>query len=289
MSEKIITTDVEGKDGIINISGSCLIKGSVLNADVRVTEDLKIEGTVIGSKVLSSGGNISISQGIEGKECEVNAFGDIRASYISGGSVKSVNGSIYIKNRVLNSSIFARNLVHVNTGAGIISKSRVEAGIEILANSLGSIEKDETIVVLNNLRQQEMFELVLIYEQKLKEKLRKLQKLSKVIKIIQLLGERIVSLPASKKAELALQVKEFKELKSEIAQTNAEKEKVIKRNRELKMYTRAIIVNDTVNPNVEVIIDKLKHKVTRTFKKVIFYKTGIIIMGDLDQFKLRQR
>ena len=289
MSEKIVNADVEGKHGVVDIVGSLRIKGSVINGEVRATEDIKIEGTVIDSKIISSSGDITVAQGIEGRDTEIIAFGDIRVSYISGGSTASKNGSIYIKDRIVNSNVTARNLIHVNNGVGVIAKSKVEAGIEIIVNSLGNSERDETTVVLTNLRQQEMFELVLIYEQKLKEKVKRLEKLNKVIKIIRLLGDRVVSLPASKKRELALQVKEFKELKKEVAQTNAEKEKVIKRNRQLKMYTRAIIVNEAVYPNVEVVIDKLRHRVTRTFKKVIFYKTGIIIMGDLDKFKLRQR
>ncbi len=99
----------------------------------------------------------------------------------------------------------------------------------------------------------------------------------------------MVTLPQHKKEELAKQVNEYNSIRKEIADMNNEKNKVLKRNKEIKMYTRAIIVNETVFPQVSITIDKSHHNVRRKFKKVIFYKTGMIIMGDLDQFKLRQR
>lgn len=287
--ERIIRKDITENDGIINLKGSCTVKGNIDNAGLKATGNIIIEGNVINGKLYSSGGSVTIKKGIEGEKTVIESFGDIRAVYCHGGRLNSSNGSIYIKSRITNCELKAKNLVHMEKSSGTIECAKVQAGIEIIVNKLGNDEKDSTVAVLTNERQQEMFELMIVYEQKLKDKKDKLSKLEKIIKIIKLLGDKVVKLPQAKKEELAKKVKNYKELRSEINQIILEKNKVIKMNKEIKRYTRAIIVTGNVFPNVEIIIDKLKHQVVRSFKKVIFYKTGIIIMGDLDQFKLRQR
>jgi hypothetical protein len=289
MSEKVIENHLEAEHGIVKFSGNVIVKGNVLGGSIQATQDITVEGTVIDGNIVSTGGSITIHQGIEGESSHVEAFSDIRSNYCHGGNVISNNGSIYFKTLVTNSKVSAKNLVHCDIGQGVIEKASVQAGIEIIANRVGNKKHSSTYVKLTNERQQEMFELMLVYEQRLKEKKKKLEKLYKVIKIVRLLGEKVVKLPAEKKQQLALKVKEYNKLKNEIVQTNQEKRKVIEKNKELKKYTRAIIVKGTVHPQVQVMIDKLKHNVIHTFEKVIFYKSGIIIMGDLDQFKLRQR
>ncbi len=289
MEEKVIQNDIEAKHGVIKHNGSVVINGSVLGGTLQVSGDIVIEGAIIDGNVTTSGGNITIRQGIEGETTQVRAFGDIRTDYCHGGNVQSKNGSIYIKSLVTNSKLDARNLVHCDLGEGVIERSTVKAGIEIIVNRLGNTKHSTTYVNLSNERQQEMFELMLVYEQKLKDKKKRLEKLNKIIRIVRLLGEKVVALPPQKKEQLAIKVKEYNKIKNEIVQTNEEKRKVIQQNKDLKKYTRAIIVRGKVHPQVQVMIDKLKHKVVNTFEKVIFYKTGIIIMGDLDEFKLRQR
>lgn len=289
MTEKVINSNIEKKHGFIKVSGSLIINGNVIEANVVATNDITINGTVIDSEIKTNSGNIKISQGIEGDKSNIDAFGDIRADYCIGGKVESKNGSIYFNNRINNASVRARNLIHVFRGDGIIEKAEVKAGIEVITNVLGNSEFEPTNVILSNERQQEMFELMLIYENKLKEKKRKMQQLLKIINIIRLLGQNVVNLSSEKKEYLAKQVKDYNIIKKEIEQTNEEKKKVVKQNNEMKMYTRAIIVNDKVYPKVNITIDKLNQEVNRKYEKVIFYKTGIIIMGDLDQFKLRQR
>lgn len=289
MDEIIIEKDIQPKDGTLEIEKRCIVKGSVLGGSIISTSDIIIHGTVLDGNLITSGGNITVAQGIEGDASNIEAFGDIHCNYSHGGNITSKNGSVYVKNRVSNCTIIAKNLVHVKDGDGVIEKSTVEAGIEVISNLLGNEDKDPTYIILSNQRQQELFELILIYDQKLKDKKKRMAKLLKVIQIIKLLGEKVSKLPPKKREELALQVKEYNQIKREIMQTNEEKNKVIKRNNEIKMYTRAIIVNETVHPQVKIIIDKLEHSVVNKYKKVIFYKTGMIIMGDLDQFKLRQR
>ncbi len=287
--EKVIEQDIESKHGVIKHNGSIVINGSVLGGNVRATGDIVIEGAIIDGNVNSSAGGITVRQGIEGESSQIEAFGDIRTEYCHGGNVVSKNGSVYIKTLLTNSKVVAKNLVHCDMSEGAIERATVEAGIEIIANRVGNNKHAPTYVTLTNERQQEMFELMLVYEHKLREKKKRLEKLSKVIKIIRLLGEKVVALPPQKKEQLAIQVQEYNKIKNEIIQTNEEKRKVVQKNQELKKYTRAIIIKKTVHPRVQVMIDKLKHSVVHTFEKVIFYKSGIIIMGDLDQYKLRQR
>lgn len=289
MPENIINRTLEGKGDSVKINGSLKIYGNVIKTEVFATGDIIIDGIVIDSKVLTNSGNITISQGIEGENSIIEAFGDIFADYCIGGIVESKNGSIYLNNRINNAKVNARNLVHVYKGQGIIEKAIVTAGIEVITNILGNENKEKTSIILSNQRQQELFELIIVYENKLKEKKKKLEQLLKIIKIIRLLGENVVNLSQEKKEQLAKQVKEYNIIKKEIEETNEEKKKVLKKNEEIKKYTRAIIVNEKVFPNVHITIDKLCQQVTKTYEKVIFYKTGIIIMGDLDQFKLRQR
>jgi uncharacterized protein (DUF342 family) len=289
MGEKIINGTIERKHGMVKISGSLRVNGNVVGANLVATDDITITGNVIDSKVLCNNGNISISQGIEGENCYIEAFGDIRADYCIGGKLESRNGSIYLQNRIINAKVKARNLVHVFKGDGIIENAVVKAGIEVITNILGNSNYEPTAVILSNERQQEMFELMLVYENKLREKKKKLEQLLKIINIIRLLGENIVNLTSEKRENLAKQVKEYNIIKQEIEQTNEEKKKVITQNNDLKMYTRAIIVNEKVYPKVSITIDRTTQDVVNKYEKVIFYKTGIVIMGDLDQFKLRQR
>lgn len=289
MSQTVIDKNIEAADGAVRINGSCLVKGNIIRGNLSATADIIIQGAVIDSIVMTSGGNVNIQQGIEGEATRIESFGDIRADYCHGGDIKSRNGSVYFKSRVTNAKVAARNLVHVTQGTGVIEKATVQAGIEIITNQLGNENNDSTYAVLSNERQQEMFELMLVYEQKLRDKKKRLEQLSKVIKIIRLLGDNVVKLPQHKKQELASQVQEYNTVKNEIDQTIEEKQKVMKKNQEMKLYTRAIIVNQRVFPKVQISIDKLNHQVNRNFEKVIFYKTGIIIMGDLDKYKLRQR
>jgi hypothetical protein len=64
--------------------------------------------------------------------------------------------------------------------------------MEISVRSIGSREPDPqhaTEIILENIRQKELFEIALIYEQKLTQKSKRITELSKVIEVIRILGD----------------------------------------------------------------------------------------------------
>ncbi len=290
MGTRIIEGDVLPTSGSIKYDGDLLIKGSILGGSfVVATGDIKVMGRIEASTVKSFNGNIEVEEGILGIEgYTVEADGSITCTYIHSATVRS-NSSIKVKDVILDSTVKAKQSVLVEGGEGIIEGGEITAGFEIVANIIGSHNRTPTTVRLVNFRQRELYDLVLKYDRKIRELQVKLDQLNKYIQIIRILGRKVVQLPLEKKRELAQKVQEYNKIKVELTTLNMERERLFSENEEIKKLSRVIIAKEEVFPNVLVVIDNSQLQVKQHYKRVIFYKTGIIIMGDYDQFMLRKR
>ena len=286
---RVINGDINHETGPVNVKTGLIINGSVLdNTNVFATEDIIIRGFVNNAVIESSGGDICVDKGISGEKTKIKAFGDIRTPFIRNAQVKC-SGSAYVSDVIFNATLKAKNIVEMHEGEGLIDESYVEAGVEISVKKIGSFDHGKTHVSLENFRQKELFEISLIYTQKLRQKKFRMSELEKVIDIIKILGSRISNLSHEKKHDLALKVKEYNELKVKIAKIKKEYERILSEKNQSKNIQRSIIAAKDVHPGVEVKIDNARLKVTKIYNGVIFYKSGIIIIGDLDSFTKRKR
>jgi hypothetical protein len=144
-------------------------------------------------------------------------------------------------------------------------------------------------VGLSNERQQEIYEIILVHEHKIRQKALRAGSLNRSIEIVRILGSKVTELDAGKKQELAVQAKEYMALKKEIEDTKRERDLLLDEHRQLREYRRAICAKEEVLPPTTVHIDNRSLDVREARPRVIFYKRGIIIMGDLDKFRERAR
>lgn len=291
LTQETIEGDIKGGGEPLRVHGRLQVTGSVLDGGlVYASGDIMIRGRVENAHVESSGGGIYVDQGITGEKTLVKAFGDIKTPFVRDAEVEC-SGSLYVQDVIFQARARARHIVELKGGDGIIEASYVEAGMEVAARSLGSYAPDmkETVVVLENFRQKELFELALVYEQRLKQKSQRVEELEKVIQVIRILGSRVTTLSPDKKQELALKVKEYNELKIQVEEILREKGRVTSERDKTNNLLRAVTVSHEVFPGVKVRIDNAHVMVNKRYSNVIFYKSGIVIIGDLDKFRERKR
>jgi len=289
--QKQISGDITSANGPIEFGGRLIINGSILaGAVVRAGGDIIVRGKIENSVVESSGGGVYVDGSIVGSETEVRAFGDLKAVIIKSAKVSCL-GSAYIKDMIFQADLRAKNIVNMNGGDGIIEASYVEAGMEISVKSIGSYRDGMgvTKVVLENYRQKELFEISMIFQQKIKQKEIRVAELEKVIDIIKILGSRVTSLSDEKKHDLALKVKEYNEIKIQLEEIKIEKQKILRKREIVSDVQRSIVARSEVFSGVEVRIDNAKVNVGKKYENVIFYKRGIVIIGDYDLYMERIR
>ncbi len=289
--QKQIAGDVSVATGPVEFGGRLIINGSVLSGSiVRAGGDILIRGKIENGQVESSGGGVYVSGSIIGTETEVRAFGDVKATAVNSAKVRCM-GSAYIKDMIFQADLRAKNIVNMDGGDGIIEASYVEAGMEISVKSIGSYRAGmgSTQVVLENYKQKELFEIVMIFQQKIKQKEARFAELAKVIDIIRILGSRVTSLSNEKKHDLALKVKEYNEIKVQLAEIKIEKQKVMRKREHANDVQRSIVAKSEVFSGVEVRIDNAKVNVNQKYDNVIFYKRGIVIIGNYDLYMERIR
>ena len=292
LSQQEIKGDVTGGSGPLRYKGRVLVHGSVLSgAQLHADGDIIIRGRIEDSHVQSTGGGVYADQGIIGEDTVVRAFGDVKAPLIRGANVDCF-GSLYVRDIIFQADVRAKNIVEMKKGGGIIEASRVAAGMEISVRSIGSREVDpdnRTVITLENSRQKELFEISLIFEQKLRQKSGRITELQKVIEVIRIIGDKVATLSSEKRQELALKVKEYNDLRQQITEIMKEKERVLMERDRTNKVLRSIVATSEVYPGVEVKIDNAGVTVNKLYKNVIFYKSGIVIIGDLDAFMKRKR
>jgi len=286
---KEINSNIDSKMSPLKFDGSLIINGDTLTGSIIIaTQDIKINGNVFNSKIRSLNGNVFVKGSIQGVYSFIQAEKDISAAIVNNAKLKS-NGNIIIKDLAIDSNILGKKSIYIHEGEGIIEGGYLEAGEEIITNSVGNKKKVETYLKLENYRENDLYSQLIEFHKKEVLLSNELQSLEKFIKVIRLLGEKVIVLPFEKKKELALKVKKYNEIKEKINLINKKKDEIydlMKQEDELK---RVIIVRDYIYEGVVVEIDGVKLKINNKYKRVILYKKGIIIIGNYDEFMQRKK
>ncbi len=268
--------------------GSILIKGSVEEDCLVVANgDIEIIGDVNSSKVKSLNGNVIIQGGIKGFSASVNAGGNIETQYIQNASVKAY-GDIIIHDYLLEARIMAKKSVQMVKGEGRIEGGDTEAGMEIIANMIGTPKKTATYVKLTDFRQADIYGFLINYEKESAGLSKQIGQMEKVIEVIKILGSRVVTLPLEKKQELAMKVRQYNELVAKRAKLEENKNALMEAGGDGEI-DRVIIAKQSIFGGVSVTIDRTVSVIQKPYDNVILYKKGIIIIGNFNEYMQRKK
>ena len=150
LPELDIHRDIDFGVGSIDFTGAVKIHGSVHEGfHVTAQGNININGTVEGADI-DSQGVIIIHGGVRGMgKGTIRANGDISLSFGDQATIRS-GGSILIQNAILHSRLYAQRTV-MALGAGKhsqIAGGRIEAGLEVACNILGSEMGTKTEVIV---------------------------------------------------------------------------------------------------------------------------------------------
>ncbi len=150
LPELDIHSDIDFSIGSIDFTGAVRITGAVRDGFHVVAQgNITINGTVEGADV-DSQGVIIIQGGVRGMgRGTVRANGDISLSFGDQATIRS-GGSILVKNAMLHSRLYAGRAV-MALGSGKhsqIAGGRIEAGLEVACNILGSEMGTKTEVIV---------------------------------------------------------------------------------------------------------------------------------------------
>ena len=150
LPELDIHNDINFAVGSIDFTGAVKIHGSVQEGfHVTAQGNIDIHGTVEGADI-DSQGVVIVHGGIRGMgKGTVRANGDISLSFADQATIRS-GGTILAKNSILHSRLYAGRAV-VALGSGKhsqIAGGRIEAGLEVSCNILGSEMGTKTEVIV---------------------------------------------------------------------------------------------------------------------------------------------
>jgi uncharacterized protein len=127
-------------DPPIRFNGKVLIRGTIRDgARVTATEDIEVSGGIEGATVISTGGSITVKQGITGRhQAFVSAAKAIDVRYIENATVYC-GGEILVRHAVIRSKVSAGVSIRVDMGKGVIFGGDIRAGRSVTAICLGNI------------------------------------------------------------------------------------------------------------------------------------------------------
>lgn len=268
----------------IHHEGALLIRGNAENGSfIEATDDIQIDGDVLNSKVRSINGSVIVGGGIKGPTAAVQAGKDIEAKLAHQSSLKAVR-NVRLKKMAVEAQITARNTVSIDQEEGLIDGGEVQAGKDIIANTIGGQNRTSTSVRLVNYGQTEAYASLLKREKESEEIARQMESLEKVIQVIRLLGDKVVMLPPDKKQDLALRIKKYNELKVRLNGIESEKKRIKDEKENANELDRAIIAKQTLREGVKVAIDNASLTIQKDFKNVILYRKGIVVIAEFDEY-----
>lgn len=278
---KIIEGPLKGKTLEV-YDQNLLINGDVLACNIVCTDNVEVRGEISESSIRLNGGNLSVSKSI--KNCNARIFGDLRCFSIEESEVKSSYGAVYVEKGIYLSKVDAMSLIWQTDEFGEVLSSTLRSTIEIFAERVGQFgNNQENRLELKTRTKHDLFELFFIYKQKLSDKEKELEKLSRYIKVFTLIKDKIHSLAEDKKTELIKKIKEYNALKKEVDGIKMEKKRVFMKNPEEDKYNRAVLVKNAIYPPAVICIDGKEMEVAHVESSVGFYKSGILILGELEK------
>ncbi len=290
MNRRIIEENVNPIAGPIEHDGSLLIKGNVESgSEISATEDIEILGHVHNAKIRSLKGNIVIHSGIQGAQTVIQAIkGNVTAAHIQNATIKA-EGDIIITGMIMDAILIAKHSIYAQTREGNIEGGELEAGHDIISYNLGNVNSKTTIIRISDFKQRELYNKMLSIEQEIKILKIDKTKLEKYIQIIKILGNKVVNLPLEKKQDLAQKVQDYQKISKRINELEFINQNLFQPEEEIDELERSVIVRGQLFNGVRVMIDKARLDVQKTYKNIILYKRGIIIVGDYDQFMHRKK
>lgn len=143
-NERLIVTpvytvngDLGIEEGNIRFNGDVEIKGDV-RSGLEITTDgsIFIHGHVGGCK-LKAGKNITIRQGVQGREkCEITAGTDVACSFVERCVIKA-GGNVYADS-IMTSDVMARNQVVVSSKRGLIIGGKILGSRGVFCKTVGN-------------------------------------------------------------------------------------------------------------------------------------------------------
>ncbi|GHS89221.1 polymerase [Synergistales bacterium] len=149
LPELEVNGDVDFGVGNINFTGSVKIKGAVRDGfSVVATGDIEISEVVEGAHI-ETASNVTIGGGVRGMgKGKILADGTIKMGFADQAYLRS-RGDIEVKNAILHSEVVAQNNVTVMGGSkGQIAGGKVQAGMEVICQTLGSEMGTRTEVIV---------------------------------------------------------------------------------------------------------------------------------------------
>lgn len=139
--------DVNLKTGNIVFDGPVEITGNIDNgAEVRVTGDLKVNGSIRNAFV-KVGGDIIVSSGITtGTKGLVVSNQDVRAEFIENSNVQC-GGNIFVSKVIINSNIICGGSIEIkNKDTGLIAGGSISCRYDLITANFGFREGNKTIL-----------------------------------------------------------------------------------------------------------------------------------------------
>jgi uncharacterized protein (DUF342 family) len=239
---------------------------------------IQIDGTVGPGAVLSAGGNLAVLGAVVGAaetavrldaenvRLAVAHFAEIEARHAL--QAASLH---YCRAR-------AGGDVTVTDAENGILSGEIEAGGVIRA-AVARGESDRFAVLRVPLqRHKQLFLAMTRLEQGIAQKAEEMARLEKVMEVIRILGEKVVALPPEKKQELALQSRRYMELKGEMTEMNATRDRIRDEleNEEIT-FEACPIQLEKLMPGVEIVLGAASLKLNSRLAATAYYsKSGRI-------------
>ncbi|KPK87767.1 hypothetical protein AMJ80_11730, partial [bacterium SM23_31] len=272
-----IRGNVDYSTGNIEFNGDVHIKGSVISGfKVKAEGDIIVNEMVNQDVELISSGNISVAQGIIGRNnnTRITAKGMVTAQYVQSAYIES-GADVIIKDYIMNSIIKSKGEVITpdkdksHKGTGSIVGGEIIAMKGITANSIGSDYAKMTKIIVG---------VDFEYDTKIKNFNKSVEycdhEISKMLKFLKLgfqnidtLKKRVAKLPKEKQKpfiEGFEKLKEIGKLRNEII---TKKESLIKATDELSQQAN-IVVKQGLYPRVFIQIGEIKTSIQKLYEKI---------------------
>jgi uncharacterized protein (DUF342 family) len=265
-----------------------IIEGNLVACQISANADIEIIGNVMDCIIHNHGGGLRVSGGVVNSKMDI--FGDIYCRYLEKSDLISRFGALYAEKHIYSSSVSVMSMVHLLDEKSEVVASALSSSIEISSARVGRPEgSTPSRLELRPRKKQDLFELFFIYKQKLGEKEEELASLERYIKVFSLIKDKIKDLPPAKKNELVSKIQQYQNLKKTIQLIELEKERMFLKNPEEDKYNRTVLVRGAVFPPVEVVIDGQGLDIREPERRVGFYKSGIVIRGELEKIHNRRK
>lgn len=142
-----LSTDVTRLQGPIDFDGQVIVQATVRDgSSLKATGDITVHGNVEAAGIESTQGNITVMQGIVGRnEAILAAKKSIHARFVENASLRA-DENIMIENGALHSNLVAGHTIDITKGKGHLIGGSALAGELIITRILGTISGMKTNV-----------------------------------------------------------------------------------------------------------------------------------------------